>query len=200
MTNPPSKQLWVWQACPQMASWSLKTCFLSCLYFLWLPVWGFWLSNFVQKASQLFLYKKTCVGTACGVTWTSLCGFREVPCSNTSMAALLAIWTIRAGRDLEPVQSNCVTLHERREGRKEAESTAEIPSLGVGLANRIPWDGVMSKLRSQGELKAKGNWVQSDKRTFLRVNKASTPVLTRASGKWYLRFKQPKWVRWNCNP
>ena len=132
-----------------MASWSLKTCFLSCLYFLWLPVWLFWLSNFVQKASQLFLYKKTCVDTACVVTQTSLCGFREGPCLNTSMAPLLAIWAIRAGRDLESIQSNCVTLHGRREGRK-LRSTAEIPTAevncrGPGQQDPMGWSDVKTK-------------------------------------------------------
>lgn len=62
------------------------------------------------------------------------------------MVPLLAFWAIRAGRDLELVQCNRVILHGRREGRK-LRSTAENPSAGVGPADRIPWDGVMSKLR-----------------------------------------------------
>lgn len=136
-----------------MASWSWNTCLLSSLYFPRLPAWPLWLSNFVQKASQL-LYEKSCVDTACGVTRSSLRGFREGSRSNSSMAPLLAFWAIRAGRGLELVQGNRVILHGRRGGRK-LRSTAENPSSGVGPASRIPWDGVMVKLRIR-ELKGTG--------------------------------------------
>ena len=50
MTNLLCKQPRVRWACFLMASWSLNTRLLSCLYFPWLPGWLIWHSDFIQKA------------------------------------------------------------------------------------------------------------------------------------------------------